>query len=167
MFGWFKKDDGSYYRPKERLIYKFFDGEKDRKADPLELHKRMMERSADLYRTINLARSQSKDARQGHDEMIKHIRYIFGVKPLGEGGLTEQECMDLLDHFTDFCDGVKKNSPTSPTLPKGTSATSNSSPEENPPTPNSSDSGSTESEPSSAKPEPPTSGSESPSAPSI
>ena len=145
MWKFWKKNNepADFYHPKERRIYSYHDGGKMVIVDPMLLYKKLMEVSADLSVDMKVANSQSKDARKAHDAMIKRLRDVFEIKSFAEGGLTEVETLDLMDHFLSYIDDVKKNSSTSQTSSKETPDLSNSSLAENPPSPNSSGSGST------------------------
>jgi hypothetical protein len=132
------------YQPEERCIYRYFDGEKVRVADPMILYKRMAEVSGDLSAYISLAYSPSKDSRSGWDKMVEKIRWIYDVKPFAEGGLLEGECVTLHDHFNTFCADQKKTMSSSPTTSTESSPSTPSSTEESPSTESTSASGSTD-----------------------
>lgn len=120
-------DDLACYHPGERVIYSYFDGEKTVGADPAVLHTRVMDVGPDLDVDIQLSQSPSKDAKLGHQQMLKKIRGIFNVKPWEEGGLTETETVNLLNHFLAFCGWVKKNT-SGPATSPGTTSHSSASP---------------------------------------
>lgn len=112
MFGWlkriFSKEDLGFYKPKERLIYKYFDGSKNMTADPMLLYRRLMEKSPDLSIDIQVSNSVSKDRNKARDSMLEKIRWIFSLRKFEEEGLTEAECELLLEHFVNWCDDLKK-----------------------------------------------------------
>jgi len=147
-----KKDPLSIYRPKERMIFQFWNGQKMVSGDPLVLFKRMSDVGPELAIDIKVSSSPSKDASKAHNNVVDKIRGIFGVQSLEQGGLSELETLQLLDTFLLYCDRVKKNSSQSVIWPTP-SVDSTSSSEENPPTLNSSDSGSIESESKTDEPE--------------
>ena len=140
------------YRPKERLIYQYWDGSKMVCADPMVLYKRMMAVGPELSIHIKVSQSTSKDAGKAHEALVVKTREIFSVKTLDENGLTEVEAIELLDHFLTYCEHVKKNS--SAFLTSSTSSAPSESSGESPSTGNSSASGSTAEGPSTAEPEP-------------
>jgi hypothetical protein len=151
------------YKPEERYIYSYFDGERIVRADPIELYRRIMSKWPELRTDIAVSQSPSKDAGQCHTRMIETIRELFRVKPLDpvqRTGLTEVETIELLNHFFTFNGEVKKNSSEPPTSPTATSPPmqpptaepSSASVSVGSPTTKSSDSGSTESDPSTAEP---------------
>lgn len=157
------KDEGNFglYKPKERWIYRYWDGQKIRPVDPLTLYKRLMSDWAAIDIDVKVARSKSKDNRSSHDKLIGRLRTVFEVPEKFEGGgLTEQELMDLFDHFLTFIGYEKKsmNQSTiqseapSPTTPSPSVPPSSGSSEGNQPTKSSSDSGSTGQEPNINKP---------------
>ncbi len=149
LFSPFKKKDPDQpydvYRPAERGLYSYWDGEKLVQADPIVVYKRMMAVAPELNTSIKVANSLSKDAVKAHGEMIDKIRTVFLIKPFEEGGLTELQTVMLFDHFLTFVGRVKKNSSPSVMSAAGTSADfpPPSSGAESPPTSNSSASGST------------------------
>jgi hypothetical protein len=151
------------YTPGQRLIYSFHDGSKVVRADPLELYRKLMAVGPELNVDMKVSVSPSKDAPRAHENVVKKVREVFGVKPLEEGGLTELEAIQLLDHFLTFCGFVKKNSSQPPTSSTATEEPSPSSPG-SPPTSPSSGSGCAAAGPSSAGPTPSPSGPGSPSA---
>jgi hypothetical protein len=147
LASWFRKpaDEEQYdlFRPKQRLIYRYFDGSKEVMVDPMILYKKVMEHGPVLSIDMKLSVSQHSDNRLGHTNLVKRIREIFAVKPLEEGGLSELETVQLLDHFLGFTERIKKNSSPSQTY--------SLNPEQSPPLNGhpmsvSSDSGSTEKE---------------------
>lgn len=132
------------YRPEERCIYRYFDGEKVRACDPMILYKRMAEVAGDLGAYISLAYSPSKDSRSGWDKMIEKIRWIYDVRPFEEGGLLEGECVSLHDHFNTFVADQKKTASSSPTMSTEDSPSTSPSTEGSPSTESTSASGSTD-----------------------
>ncbi len=123
------------YKPKDRLIYKYWDGTKFRLADPMVLYKRISAKWATLSVDMKVAGSPSKDALEKHNSMIKTQREIFEVEPYKEqenSGLTELEVMQLFDDFMIYSGILKKNSSGSTTSQTETSPTSKSSEEEIP-----------------------------------
>lgn len=142
------------YLPQDREIYSYFDGEKVVRVDPMPIYKKIMAIGPELSVDIKVARSPMKDAQKAHGAAVRKIREVFSIKEFDKGGLTEQESMDLLDHFLDYADSIKKNSSTSVISPPETSLpTSVPLPDlsgvgsvPNQPTTNTSDSGSTVSE---------------------
>lgn len=158
MFAWLKnlfaeKDRIDVYRPRERLVYSFFTGEKTIKVDPLVYYKKIMEIGPELSIDMKVANSQSKDAKKAHDSYVAKIREVFGIKAFSNGGLSDIECAELLDHFLTFCDTLKKNTKPSPTPSKPMEDSKSTSPSV-PNTESILDSGSIVKEPSIAKPEP-------------
>jgi hypothetical protein len=105
------------FRKRKRLLFRFWDGEKSRAADPLSLL-----RNLDLHQTFNLENSIpliAKGDSKTIGEAILAIREVFGVKAWSESqpGLTEGETVDLLFSFLEFNQVLKKNIVPTPTLP--------------------------------------------------
>ena len=165
LFSWFaKKEEHHFYRPKERFIYRYWDGAKEVSADPLVLYKKVMACSHEIAIDSKVALSESKDALKAHNSLLDNIRKIFGVKEYkdGEGGLTEVETDDLLNDFLLYADNVKKNSSPFAISSDTTEDSTPTSEEKSPPTSSTSGSGSTESGPTTNDPPPPPSGPPSP-----
>lgn len=158
------------YKPHERKIYTYWDGEKEVKADPLILYKEVSSNWASISVDISVARSPMKGNVTAHNNLVKVLRRIFSIKPFEEGGLTEQELFDLFDHFLIYSEVIKKNSnrqamsqqATSPNTQQPTVDTSSASVPESQPTKSPSDSSSTVSESDINKPIPSSSEPESP-----
>lgn len=129
MFAWFwnlfrRRDIGiDYYHPGERLIYRYFNGEKTVFADPLVIYAAIVAKSDEMSREINALKtdfgSQANDiTKDAHDSLVAKVRKIFDIKPWdGEKGLTERESLDLFDHFLIYKERLKKNSSTPPISP--------------------------------------------------
>ena len=137
------EDRYDVYHPKKRMIYSYWNGDKLIDSDPLVLYKRMMDHSTDISIDMKVSSSASKDSGKAHNNLIKSIREIFEIKPLAEGGLTEIETVNLLDHFIIYSEWVKKNLNPSATSSNSLEE-SNSSSEESQATLNSLESGSIE-----------------------
>lgn len=159
LWNWLKgvfstKEESSddMFKPAERKIYHFWNGKDLIKVDPMPVYKRLMSVAPELSIDLKVASSISKDARTAHDAAIKTVRNIFSITPYEEGGLTEAEAMDLLDHFYNFCQGLKKKARMIPTPPTETSASSTPTVADTPTTESGLASGSTEKESSTAEP---------------
>jgi len=151
---WFVKPDDSIYQPTERLIYSYFNGEKLVIADPQVLYRALMDVAPELSADINTSNSQSKFWKQANDNAVKNVRNIFSIKPLPEGGLGELELFELLFHFIDYCDRLKKVRSPSQMSSVSLAAPIPTSEVKSQPIDNTLASGSTEKEPSTVEPEP-------------
>mgnify|MGYP001618254763 CR=1 FL=1 len=155
------------YHPGERLIYRYFDGKEIRADDPLILYKRWRQVWPELSSDLKVATSQllpDKETIPAQELAVEHMRGIFDVRSLAEGGLTDSEVEDLLWHFLEYSDRLKKDSPPSPTSSTPMGGWNGSSADALG-TSSSSDSGSAEGESISAVPEPSLSESASPTVP--
>lgn len=160
-----KKVDNPYngWKPSERYIFRYWDGEKDRDEDPMELYIRMQDVGPELDVDLKVARSQLRDNYKGHVKAVEKIRGIFFVKPYKEGGLTNAECLNLLDYFLLWTGFEKKSTSQTQTSAGGTSPSTESTPEEKSPSGSTSDSGCADSDRSTDSPTPTPSGPGSPS----
>ena len=161
MFGWFKKnskkdvqqqtppENYDLYEPKEKEVFRFYNGEKMVRADPLVLYKRLMDKGPELHIDLKVSVSASKDAEVAHKALDRKIREVFNLSPLVDGidatnTLTETQTVELLTAFITYCGFQKKNMNTSAILPAGTSHPTPPSSGENQPTESSLGSGSAE-----------------------
>ena len=158
FWNWIKsffKKSTEIYAPKERLIYKYWNGEKIVSVDPMVIAEKIDQHSITLTVDAKVAFSMSPDAPKAYQSMLNAIREIFGVKEFqeGKGGLTRLETMGLIDQFNTWVEELKKNSPLGQIPVEETSARFD------PPwvvglnTKNSSGSGSTDKEPKTGQPE--------------
>ena len=160
MFTWLKKWLGNrlsrephdLFHPQERAIYRYFNGKELITTDPMVLYKKIMEIAPELDIDIKVANSQSKDAGKSYESMLIKIRNVFTIKSLVEGGLTETETVQLLDHFVSFNERIKKNSPAYATSSESLGASAAYSAEV-PTTSNTTPSGSTANDYSTGRPE--------------
>lgn len=136
MFGWIKDlftrrglgED--WFRPEERRIYKFFDGEKLRIVDPKPYAARINAKKAEISADYKVATMEvaNEFVPKAEEQFYKNVRLVFDLPPLGPGGaveyekdgkvvktLTEGECLDLFENFITYVEGLKKNSRTSST----------------------------------------------------
>lgn len=141
LASWFVANPFDQYRPSQRAIYRYFDGEKVVAVDPMDISKAIAHVYVDLSTAMKVAGSPHSDALKMDDKALDIIRGIFKVKPFKDGGLMQDETYDLLLHFWDFEDKVKKNSRTPQTFAPATSPTTASTSSASPPTPNTTDSG--------------------------
>ena len=163
IFSWLFSSHDPYnlYHPKETLIYKFWDGGKVIHADPMVLYGRLMDKGPELAIDYSVSVSTMKDAGDCRKKFLTKIRNIFNIKPPSEENpldcsetLTEIGLENLLVHFMEFCETLKKNSQPSPiasTIPLPPFASSSIA---NQTTPNSSPSGSAANGPFIAVPGP-------------
>jgi hypothetical protein len=150
-------DTPDVYQPEERLIFHYYAGEAKGivHADPMVLYKRFMSVRGDFNGDYSVAFSSSKGAPAAHDALMCKIRMIFDLPAsFQDGGLTEGECLELIQFYWAWCEKTKKNSRSSPTSPDATPDSSAPPTEECPPTPSTSDSGSTCPENTTAAPGP-------------
>ena len=149
------------FKPDERLIFSFWDGEKTVNADPMVLNRRLMNKWAELTVDINIATStllQHKEVDKARNNIVKASREIFNLKSPPDnsldcsGMLTEVEAMDLLNRFREYVGDVKKNSSTSPISSTDESSVTQPSSASESVTTNGSDSTSIASEVSTDKP---------------
>lgn len=104
------------FSEKDRLIYRYrVSANEHVSADPMTLYKKVMTKWGSIATDVTVATSPSKDNIKQSDSLLATIREIFGVKPYEEGGLTEIETADLLDHFLSWTSSLKKSTKTTMT----------------------------------------------------
>ena len=100
-----------------RFVFVFFDGQRRRKIDPWKTAMAVWSRPGfDPDALMEVVRSKPLTVRvfEASAEIAKHVREAFDVKTLADGGLTDGECVHLLNDFMDMVGDVKKNTSTSP-----------------------------------------------------
>ena len=147
------------YKPRQRLIWSYYNGERLVQADPLVLWKQIMAVAPALDIDFKVSQSVSRNAETAHKALVQRIRDIFHIKSLENdfevvNTLTDAECIDLLNKFLSYCGWVKKNSSNSVTTATATSPPTDSptSAGESPPTSNTSVSGCADPAPPTAEP---------------
>ena len=122
MFGWLKRK----WRNRGRAIFRFWDGTRERVADPLVIHRALMAHPEFNWETTP-ALIDVDDQRVASDALCvtaAGVRDAFGIPSLESGGLTEAECVQVLIRFNLFLDGVKKNIGSPPTSQPATGSAS-------------------------------------------
>lgn len=106
-------DDG------DRCIFGFWDGTRWRRVDPLPVF-----RAIESDPEFNVSRDPGLYDRGDPDataRAVAAVKRAFGVETFdGERGLTETECLLLLNEFWAYCGDVKKKASQQPTLPPPT-----------------------------------------------
>jgi hypothetical protein len=170
MFGWLKRwlgweSEWEVYRPDERLVYSYHNGERMVRADPLVLYPRLMDVWTDLRHWIivldavdNFGKSKLLDPEEARRKVSEYTRKIFNLKPLkdgleAEGTLTDEQAFRLLNHFIVYAEWIKKKANRLPT-PSSNSVGSTASTAAPSPIGSSSGSGSAGSVPCTAEPTP-------------
>lgn len=116
---------GGGYKPRERLIYRYFNGSEVVAADPFPLQMGLLEKEG-LDQDLKIMSSQSIPLTGENGtlgtvvEIVNHVRKVFQVEPYKnangkESGLTDKECLELLGHFFGWLMTQKKSMPDSPT----------------------------------------------------
>lgn len=113
-----------------RGIFSFHDGRRNRHVDPIVIARRLwtakieqavrpgmvappLPFDSDTARKL-IATGLADEMQHGYSHMSQAAKFVFGVKPLEEGGLTELECAELVDRFEAYLGDVKKNAKISP-----------------------------------------------------
>ena len=164
IFSWFaswftKREPFDLYQPRERRIYSFWNGKDIVHADPMVLYKRLAEKGPEMSVDYSVAMSVSKDADKCHGLFLNKIRAVFDISPPENPldcscTLSEVELENLLAHFVNYTEELKKNSKRSPTAATAASPLCASSSSASPATSNTSPSGSAANGCSSAAPAP-------------
>jgi hypothetical protein len=129
MFGWL------FGRARGRLIFRYHDGMRKRRADPIVIDRALKAACPDLDSLTVLLKPLPADLPGGLPEMFRKqaeanaekalativaaVRAAFGVKPLGDdgSGLTEGECLDLLADFREFVNDLAEAARPLPSPP--------------------------------------------------
>lgn len=108
------------------MLFRFHDGKRVRRADPLAIAIALHSHNAYLPRHLNEAVNGDKDALL---IVAQAAEDVFGVKSINDGGLTLQERLELMLGFDMYVRRLKKNIVASPTSPNSTASTSETSSE--------------------------------------
>ncbi len=104
MFALFKKKE-------ERKIYEFWDGERTRRVDPMEIWMSLQEHEDFLI--DKTPQDADNDDPEAQKLLCKATQEAFGIKPYHfngkEVGLTMVETMNLYSEYCNWLDGLKKN----------------------------------------------------------
>lgn len=118
-----------------RGLFSFYDGRRYRHGDPMKIARKLW--SAQVVKEVTLGQYapmpfESVESRQriksgvgtqiqqGYAEIEEAVRYAFDLKPFEKGGLSENECEQLLGRFEDYLGDVKKNGSKTPISADGT-----------------------------------------------
>lgn len=111
------------------MLFRFHDGKRVRRADPLAVAIALHSHPTYLRRHLDEAIAGDKEALQ---IVAQAATDVFGVQPLssdGRRGLTLNERLDLMLGFDAYLYAVKKNTVASATSPSSTGSTSPNSSE--------------------------------------
>ena len=110
-------------KKRERDIFPFWDGKRDRKADPLAAY-RALKADPEFNIDVDTELVASAGDLDSSAKMAAATRRAFGVPPFEAGGLTEGECNTLFWAFMLYLN-EKKNTDEPPlTSPEPTESTS-------------------------------------------
>jgi hypothetical protein len=92
---------------RSRRIYRYWDGQKQRAADPIELSLALANDPQYLRRNLHEALSGN---RESIEIVIGAAKRVFGVQEFKDGkGLTRAEMVRLVTDFEMYCQALKKN----------------------------------------------------------
>lgn len=127
-------------RNRKRLIFRYWDGSKLRRGDPLEIYRALMDHPVfnwSVHPVLIDVEDDEKTSLEATAITAQAVRDAFRVRPLDNGGLCQSECVSLLAEFTLWVEDVKKKLSPSPmprpsmappsSPPSGRSATSSPS----------------------------------------
>ena len=137
----------------ERRIFRYFDGQRWRAADPLRAYRQLL-----THPTFSIEKHPEMcDA--GDEEALRitlaAMTEIFGLHAWDDAtltGLPEFEILDLFVAFNAYLDGLKKSTSPNPTLPEHLESEPSDQPSQEASTSEPSDSGSISSESNTAVP---------------
>lgn len=122
------------FTEQQQKIYRYWNGSKIVKADPIDIQTRLMSKDADFYnhvQALQLMQNANRDNPSALDQkivregieafnaLLEAARYAFKVKPFNgdeemEEGLTHESLMMLLMDYNGYMSDVKKNGSPSP-----------------------------------------------------
>lgn len=110
-----------------RLIFVFHDGRTRRRVDPWQAALATYSIPGfDPYALLSRINADdlNTDVLSAAAELSKHVRAIFSIRQLADGGLTDGECVQVMREFLVMIGDVKKNTSTSPTAAPSTGSDS-------------------------------------------
>lgn len=106
MWNWFRR-----WRHRRQVeIYRFFDGQRDRRVDPLRAYREVLAHVD--YRHSDWEQLQAKDrvrSLRALNRLATVFRDVFDVASTENGGLSESECLERLREFIGEGEIQKKN----------------------------------------------------------
>lgn len=125
MFGWiarlFQRRDSS------RAIFKFFGGTWWQRVDPVQAWLSLQsdpEWSMDKH--LPALDAGGPESIEAAAITARAVRRAFGIKPLSEYGLTDEECLEVFRSFCLWSENIKKKVSGKPTLPLPTTTSRSS-----------------------------------------
>jgi hypothetical protein len=104
---WRLFESQSARRQRQRRIFRYFDGQRESSADPLAAWIALAE-DAEFEIEKHTAAIDAGDS-EAYKVVSRAVRRVFNVKPFADGGLTDQECLDLLLAFLGYMGSLKKS----------------------------------------------------------
>lgn len=102
------------FKPRERLIYRFWDGSRTRHADPLEVQARLLAfPNLDLQTDLKLVATDTPESAAALDRIVAAVRHAFQIPEFNDDagdpvGLTKAECWGLFQDFGRYFETLKK-----------------------------------------------------------
>lgn len=100
---------------KHRLLFRFWDGSRYVSSDPFVIFRSIVNtQKFDPENDVkDLRIPDAKILAKKIAHISEGVREIFNVPPFEKGGLSELECINLLNQFSQFMEDVKKNGASS------------------------------------------------------
>lgn len=119
------------FKPKERNIFKYHNGEKVVGIDPFLVQKKMgLNEECDFETDFKLLELADKTSLEAFDRLVKAARVAFNIKDFSvddndaETGLMDLEVMELLVDFGNWVGELKKKQEQPPSNPNAGELTS-------------------------------------------
>lgn len=111
MFGFFGSWLSRRIINRHRLLFRFWDGNRYVSADPFVIFRALVntEKFDPENDVKDLKIPDAKILSRKISHIAEGVREIFNVPAFEKGGLSELECIGLLNQFNVFMDDVKKN----------------------------------------------------------
>jgi hypothetical protein len=105
MIAWLKRllgaTEAPAYSARQRSIFRYWDGRRDRAGDPLAIHRALLT-NFDLEETAKVADVPTHEGVKAKGEIAGQVRTAFGIAPFEAGGLLDAECLELFVRFSGF-----------------------------------------------------------------
>jgi hypothetical protein len=99
----FGRRDALGYADSEREIFVYWDGTRERKGDPLAIHRALLtmdpEKEFDIKTDPQVTAVPTIAGLRATGRLAGAVRKAFGIRTVDEGGLTDGECLRLFVQF--------------------------------------------------------------------
>jgi hypothetical protein len=105
----FGRRDAFGYRPTERDIFRYYDGRRERRGDPLAIQRALvLDPEFELAIDPGIATVPTPEGIRAAGRTVAAVRRAFGIPAFEEYGLTDAGCLVLFAEFGEFVKGLRE-----------------------------------------------------------